>query len=121
MWFKTRTGLIGIEGTAEFLAERYSRPGIGKLVGVYGYQVRHFDVKVKRLFQKPVEIHNRKLYLARIPDDESAVGAVADCMARIERAIRGGEPICDLSDVGTDAAWDPPKHGVMVPWNSRGT
>jgi hypothetical protein len=118
MWFKTRIGLACIEGTAEFMAGRWTRPGVGKCVGVYAYQMRQPEVTQKRLFQKATTNYSRGIYLACMPDD-GGDDEVVECMRRIETAVRSGAPICDLSDIGTATAWAPPEHGVMIHWQGH--
>jgi len=116
VWFKTRVGLVCIEGTAEFLAERWSLPSVGKYIGVFAYQARHPETVRKRLFRK-AEYANRKIYLACIPDDGND-NEVMECMQRIEEAVRTGT-ICDLSDIGAVGAWNNPGYGVMVNWSGH--
>src|SRR6516165_7132423 len=99
MWFKTRNGLVCVEGTVEVLATRYTLAGGDRSVGVYAYQANHADVEVP-LPQGPVKVYNRKVYLACFPEDEWADDAVVEVMRRIEQAVRAGEPVCDLSALG---------------------
>jgi hypothetical protein len=120
MWFKIRTGMVNIEGTVEFVADRWPhRSGGAKSIGVYAYQTHHADFVLKRWFRPPLQIYGRKIYLVCCPDDTSAGNVVLECMQRLEAAIRSQQSICDLSDLGTDAAWTAPEYGVMVRWPNQ--
>src|SRR5262245_2701311 len=108
--------MVRIEGTVEFLADRWPLQNGGRAIGVYAYQARHPDFVVQRLFRSPTQIANRKIYLACYLDGEDGEFAVADCMRRLERAVRQNEPVCDLSDLGDEAAWNTPNWWVLIPW-----
>jgi len=108
--------MVLIEGTVEYLADRWALPRGGRAIGVYAYQTRHPDMTVQRLFRSPAQVVNRKIYLACFLDSDDGEYAIAECMRRLERAIRQDEPICDLSDLGDAEAWNTPSWWVLVPW-----
>jgi hypothetical protein len=108
--------LVCVEGTAEFLADRWSHPKTGKGAGLFAYQARHPEGMQQRLFRRATYSANRKIYLALFPDDGFVEEEVGKCLQRIETAIREGQLLCDLSDVGTDAAWAVSDHGIIVKW-----
>jgi hypothetical protein len=116
MWFKTRTGLVCVEGTVEVWADRHTSPGGRKAVGIYAYQARHAEFEVP-LHPTPVKVSHRRIYLVCFPDGPAVDSAVAEAMQRIEWAIRNGEPICDLSDLGEEEAWGSADY-VWVRWHA---
>src|SRR5262245_59372668 len=116
MWFKTRTGLVCVEGTVEVWADRYTNPGGRKGVGIFAYQTHHADFEVS-LPSTPLRVSHRRLYLACFPDGPGVDSAVAEAMQRIEWAVRNSEPICDLSDLGEEEAWGS-TGCVFVRWHS---
>lgn len=107
MWFKTKFGLVHFEGSYTIYADCFTHPDGTKCVGLYAYQYVHPEYKSKRFLRSPTEIKNQSVYLAVFPEDATADRRVADCFGRIERAIRGIDEICDLSDIGTVESWGP--------------
>lgn len=107
MWFKTRAGLVHIDGTAEFMVDRFTRSGGVKSVGVVALKQYHAQFVLKRLFRPPLEISHRRIYLACFPDNEDADRALAKCMVRIESAVIEENLVCDLSDLGQEDDWGP--------------
>jgi hypothetical protein len=116
MWFKTRAGIVRIEGSVELLADRWPLNRGGRGIGVFAYQAHHPEMTAPRIFRSPVQVTNRKVYLACFLDHEDGYDVVSDCMRRIERSIRQNEAICDLSDMGDDAAWNAADWTVLVRW-----
>src|SRR5262245_23544816 len=98
VWFKTRAGLVRVAGTVELTMIRFSRPDGGPSIGLVA--VSHPQQAFGQL-----DSSDRPLYLACFPAEEDPAGAVAGCVTRVEDAIRKGEPVCDLSDQGSEAAW----------------
>jgi hypothetical protein len=106
MWFKTKTGLVRIEGTIEITLGRFAdsrthRPSLG----IYAYRYVHPEVKIQYWWSKFLKIYNRRMYLACFPDSELGELEAAACMVQIEKAIRSNDTICDLSDFGSVADW----------------
>jgi hypothetical protein len=113
VWFKTRAGLVCVEGTVEVLADRWVRPAEGKCAGIFIYQAS-YQTTQHWFFRPSIKNHAiRKTYLACFPDTESATEEVRKCMQTIEKAIRDGELICDLSELGTAAAWCSAKFSIL--------
>jgi len=116
VWFKTRTGLVRVEGTAEFLASRFHTANGRWSVGVFAYQARHAEFERRGLLRRLVRVPSRWFYLACFPDGTGAETAVAECMRLIENAIQSGVPICDFSEMGDEASWGKSKSRVFVRW-----
>jgi len=109
MWFKTRRGLVSLDGPFEYFAARYQRKS-GVSVFAMDYRLAH-----RNLFTWLTPSWRDYVYLACFPDSENANSMVKECMSRIEKAIVDGASICDLSDVGDDESWHAPK-GFFMPW-----
>jgi hypothetical protein len=108
VWFKTRAGLVCVEGPVEILADRWTKPTVGKFVGVFACQLRY-----KYRWLLPRTTSCSKMYLACFPDTESTDVGVEACFQRIEKALKGGELVCDLSDLGTTEGWKSSKSSIV--------
>jgi hypothetical protein len=107
VWFKTRAGLVRVTGTVELTTIRFSRPdgaaSVGLIAASHAQQASgHLDSS------------DRPLYLACFPAEEDPAGAVTGCLRRVEEAICKGQPVCDLSDEGSEGAWGAPADMVFV-------
>jgi hypothetical protein len=118
MWYKTRTGLVYTEGTVEIGADRWAQKGGRRVAGVFIYQAHHPETIVKPLLQSSARLTGRKIYLAMFSDDGTGERTVTETMRRIESAIRLDQAVCDLSDLGDDAAWPAPDYGMFAGWQT---
>jgi hypothetical protein len=115
VWFKTQGGLVNVEGTTLYIAYRYKKTGA---IWLTAYQSSREEMSVPRLFQKPLKIRGNYLALAAFNDDESTEQSLANCMRKIEEAIRNDELICDLSNVGERSFWQNTDRAVPVSWSA---
>ena len=112
MWFKTRTGLVGVREPVEILFERFTREGVTFWAvfarGQYQQEVIIKGVLGSGKFSNPVS------YLAQFLDGSEAKQSVGKCLELIATSIGNGEKICDLSRVGDTQAWS--KKWQQVDW-----
>jgi hypothetical protein len=115
MWFKTRRGLIRFDGNATYLSAKF---GDGKYVGIAIYGERAKDVIRKRSwFTRDRKGWNFTDYLVCWLDSPTIARDIAKCYERIEASIRANEPICDLSDLGCNEAWNAAPWFVFPEWS----
>jgi hypothetical protein len=115
MWFRTRAGLVCIQVPVEITLYRFTRSDQGKSIGVVANQPFSPESTFKQEATQ-VNISNRPVYLVCFQDDDNAAAHGAECMSRIEAAVRNQEVICDLSDLGDDIAWGTSNDIVLVQW-----
>ena len=107
MWFKTKFGLVHLEGSFAVHTKRYATRGGMKVVAVYAYQYLHPEFTQRRFLRPAIRVENPSVFLAALPDDGTAERRVVECLNRMEQSIRNDESICDLSDIGTVESWGP--------------
>jgi hypothetical protein len=118
MWFKTQAGLVNVEGTAQYLAWRWKAKDGSATVWLTAHQSQTNEGDITRLFRKPIKIRGQYIYLAGFHDNDLAESLLADCMRRIESAIRNEDAICDLSDVGDRSLWQQSDRALPVNWSA---
>jgi hypothetical protein len=116
MWFKTRVGMVQLEGTVEYLVGRFAVANNMSAIGIYAYQAHHAELQITRLFRRSIDIYNRRIYIACFPDNPISNRTITECFRRIESAVRSGEVICDLSDIGDVASWGQQEEMLFVDW-----
>jgi hypothetical protein len=113
MWFKTKIGLVRIEGTVEFFASTY---GDGRFAGIFAIQRQHGKKNSKRWFRTSHRDDYDSLYVACFHNDVGVQRGITEAFSLIEAAIRNREAICDLSRVGNDEAWRRPGWSFSAGW-----
>ena len=112
MWFKTRVGLVSITEPTEILVYQnpkdgnwsiYARLKAGPEMGMSSF-----------LGTRKGTVTNPSSQLALFSDAPNASDATAECMAKIETAIRTKAEFCDLSQSGDAQAWG--KAWQQVQW-----
>jgi hypothetical protein len=114
VWFRTRRGLTSFDcGNATVLGHKY-----GNYVGVVIYTERAKEVRLNESWLGRRRKHSGLSdYLVCMQQSPTTAQDIAKCLERIEASIRANDPICDLSDLGCDEAWNVPAWGIVPKWS----
>ncbi len=120
MWFKTRMGIIHIEG--------FFQISVGGAYSIAGVAYRAITAKrpetsmaprgtVKSLWGGTLNFPSAGDYtLATFVDDENIDGSISKCMGIILDAIKNNESVCNLSEQGTRGGWN--EKWLEIKWAS---
>jgi hypothetical protein len=111
MWFKTRVGFITVTAPMEILAAKNAPDGSWF---IYVRLKNWPEAKMKSFFKGQASMGNPSGTLAIFSDGPAVSKAIAECMGRIENAIRTKAELCDLSQCGDARAW--PKGWKLIQW-----
>ncbi len=115
IWFKTRVGFASVTEPSEILVWKFKKPPIWYL---FARMKTVPEMNFKSLLGRRVSMPVPAVYLAFFTDGPDVHKAIADCMARIEDAIRAKAEFCDLSQFGDAQAWG--KNWQLIEWpNSK--
>jgi hypothetical protein len=114
IWFKTRVGLVSISEPTEILVHKNTKESNWSIFArlKVGPEMTMRNV----LGTRKGTMGNPSSYLAIFSDGPGVGEAIAECMARIEVAIRTKAEFCDLSQSGDPQAWG--KAWQQIQWPS---
>src|SRR5579871_2423354 len=98
MWFKTRTGLFCVTEPLEIRVTRYPKSKPPSYL-LWARSLNDATIEYKGVFGR-LNSPGRYVSLVEFELTDSSLGAIAQCMRRIEDAIVSGAKICDLSTEG---------------------
>jgi hypothetical protein len=114
MWFKTRVGICSLADPSEIRAQKSKK---GDFWFIYAQHKAVPQMTVRSLFGRSASLSSPAIHLAVFTDSPTVSGAIAECMARIEDAIRTKADLCDLSQSGDAQAWT--KTCTQIQWRSK--
>ena len=103
MWFKTRVGFVKLAEPSEILAAKSKK---GDTWFIYAHHTASPKIAFKSLLRRS-SVSSPTMHLAQFTDSPTVSQGIAECMARIEAAVRTKADICDLSQSGDAQAWPP--------------
>ncbi|HVT29561.1 MAG TPA: hypothetical protein VHE81_16210, partial [Lacipirellulaceae bacterium] len=115
IWFKTRVGLASATQPCEIV---YTKRGNEPTWCILASFKTGTEMTVKTLYGRSVSVPAPAFCLACFSDGPRVSESIAECMSKIEVAIRTQADICDLSEAGDAAAWG--KEWKQVPWSREG-
>jgi hypothetical protein len=113
MWFKTRVGICSLADPSEILAAKGKK---GDIWFIYAHHKAGPQMTMRGIFGRSASLSSPATHLAQFTDSPTVSVAIAECMARIEAAIRTKADLCDLSQSGDAQAWG--KAWTQIQWPS---
>jgi hypothetical protein len=114
MWFKTRVGIASITEPSEILVAKGKQADIWY---IYAHHNASPQMTMRGIFGRRASLSSPTIHLAQFTNSSTVNVAIAECMARIETAIRTKADFCDLSQSGDAEAW--PKAWTQIQWPSK--
>ena len=120
MWFKTRMGLVHVEG--------FHQITVGKPYFIAGVAYRAIVTRSDEAVFTPRGVlksfwggsvtfpGSGSYYLATFEDDKNIEAATSLCMSLIVNAIEQSLAVCDLSEQGTRDGWN--NNWLPIKWSS---
>ena len=110
MLFKTRIGLYVIDGTFDIVP---SKPKNSPSWWIYAHLRQGGEIEGRTLF-KTFSLRGPWIHLVGFDDHPGIEVEIGDAMQIIAEAMAGSAPLCDLSKLGSVAAWG--KDVTHVQW-----
>lgn len=111
IWFKTRVGFASVTEPSEILAWKFKKPQVRY---IFARMKTVPEMDFKSFLGRRISMPAPAVYLAFFTDGPDVHKAIAECMARIEEAIRTKAEFCDLSQFGDVQGWG--KTWDLIEW-----
>jgi hypothetical protein len=111
MWFKTRVGICSVTDPSEILVSKGNKSDIWFIWASHKVCPK---MSMRGLFGRSASISSPATHLAMFTNNSTVNEAIAECMAKLEAAIRAKSDICDLSQSGDAQAWG--KAWTQIQW-----